>query len=61
MGADEALDAVIMDDLTELGGDGGVILIADGEPLWRFNTAGMYRASLVEGGDPVVAIFGDEE
>ena len=60
MSADEALDAVIMDELTALGGDGGVIMIAGDEPKWRFNTPGMYRASLVEGGDPVVAIFGDE-
>ncbi len=60
MGADDALDAVIMDELPALGGDGGVIMIAGDQPMWRFNTAGMYRASLVEGGEPVVAIFGDE-
>jgi len=59
--ADEALDAVIMDELTALGGDGGVVMLAHGEPAWAFNTAGMYRASLVQGGAPVVAIFGDEQ
>lgn len=61
MSKEEALDAVIVDELTDLGGDGGVIMIAGGEPIWRFNTPGMYRASLVEGGDPLVAIFSDED
>lgn len=61
MDPDEALDSVIMAELTALGGDGGVIMIAGDTPLWRFNTAGMYRASLVSGGEPVVAVYGDEE
>jgi len=56
-----AADQVIQDELTAMGGDGGVVLLHDGEPLWSFNTPGMYRASLVEGGDPVVAIFEDED
>jgi len=59
--ADEALNAVIMDALGDLGGDGGVVMLADGEPRWRFNTAGMYRASLVEGGEAVISIYGDEQ
>ncbi|MEQ8405089.1 MAG: isoaspartyl peptidase/L-asparaginase [Oceanicaulis sp.] len=59
--ADEALDAVIMDALGDLGGDGGVVMLAAGEPHWAFNTPGMYRASLVDGGQAVVSIFGDEE
>jgi beta-aspartyl-peptidase (threonine type) len=58
--ADEALNAVIMDELTALGGDGGVVMLAHGQPAWAFNTSGMYRASLVEGGEPVVSIYGDE-
>ncbi|MGJ3232966.1 MAG: isoaspartyl peptidase/L-asparaginase family protein [Oceanicaulis sp.] len=61
MEAGEALDAVIMAELTALGGDGGVVMLAHGEPAWAFNTPGMYRASLVEGGQPVVSIYGDEE
>ncbi|MGX6647514.1 isoaspartyl peptidase/L-asparaginase family protein [Maricaulaceae bacterium MS644] len=59
--ADEALSAVIMDELTALGGDGGVVMLAHGQPAWAFNTAGMYRASLVEGGEAVVSIYGDED
>lgn len=58
--ADDALDAVIMAELTAMGGDGGVVMLAGETPYWRFNTPGMYRASLVEGGEPLVAIYGDE-
>ena len=44
-----------------LGGDGGVIVVsADGTPAWSFNTPGMYRGMLRSGGEPVVAIYGDE-
>jgi beta-aspartyl-peptidase (threonine type) len=44
-----------------LGGDGGVIVVGvDGTPAWSFNTPGMYRGSLQSGGEPVVAIYGDE-
>lgn len=59
--AQEALEAVIIDALGDLGGDGGVVMLADGEPQWAFNTPGMYRASLVEGGQAVVSIYDDEE
>ncbi|KAA5801043.1 isoaspartyl peptidase/L-asparaginase [Alkalicaulis satelles] len=55
-----AADAVIQDELTAMGGDGGVVMIHDGTPLWSFNTSGMYRASQIAGGEPVVAIFDDE-
>ena len=61
MDADEALDAVIMAELTAMGGDGGVIMLAGATPHWRFNTEGMYRASLIAGGEPVVSVYGDEE
>ncbi len=54
-------DRVINEELTAMGGDGGVVFLSGGEPGWSFNTPGMYRASLVRGGDPVVAIFADEE
>ena len=34
------------------GGEGGVIVIAPGQdPVWSFNTVGMFRARMVEGGD----------
>ena len=59
--AQDAADHVIQGLLTELGGDGGVIVLTRGEAVWSFNTAGMYRASLMAGGDPVIAIYGDED
>ncbi len=55
-----AADSVIQEALTEMGGDGGIVMLAHGEPVWSFNTAGMYRASMVAGGEPVVSIYGDE-
>lgn len=56
-----AVDEVIHKELAELHGDGGVIAIApDGEMAWSFNTPGMYRAKLAEGGRLEVAIYGDE-
>ncbi|MBT9446450.1 MAG: isoaspartyl peptidase/L-asparaginase [Hyphomonadaceae bacterium] len=59
--AQVAADAVIQRELTALGGDGGVIVMgANGESAWSFNTPGMYRARLVAGGTPVVAIYKDE-
>ena len=57
-----AADMVIHGPLTDMGGDGGVIVLtSDGRPAWSFNTAGMYRASQVAGEDPVIAIYGDED
>ncbi|WP_297734763.1 isoaspartyl peptidase/L-asparaginase family protein [uncultured Maricaulis sp.] len=57
-----ASDQVIMDELTAMEGDGGIVaLTASGEIAWSFNTPGMYRARLSEGGEPVVAIYGDED
>ena len=53
-------DRVIHADLGALGGDGGIVMLYEGEPVWSFNTPGMYRASLREDGEPVVQIFGDE-
>ncbi len=39
------------------GGEGGVIVIAPGqEPVWSFNTAGMFRARMTEGGVEEIAI-----
>ena len=57
-----ASDQVIGDELTAMGGDGGIVALAPGgEIAWSFNTPGMYRARLSEGGEPVVAIYGDED
>lgn len=60
-GPQAAADAVQADTRT-LGGGGGVIVVAaDGTPAWSFNTSGMYRGMLRRGGEPVVAIYGDEK
>jgi beta-aspartyl-peptidase (threonine type) len=56
-----AADRVIQEELSAMGGDGGVVMLSGGRPVWSFNTPGMYRASLVEGGAPVVSIFADED
>lgn len=57
-----AADEVIHKQLQDLKGDGGVIAIApDGQMAWSFNTPGMYRARMAEGGKPVVAIYADEK
>lgn len=61
MSLQAAVDEVIHKELAALRGDGGVIAIApDGEMAWSFNTPGMYRARLAEGGKLEVAIYGDE-
>ncbi|WP_421787044.1 isoaspartyl peptidase/L-asparaginase family protein [Hyphobacterium sp.] len=58
----DAADLVIQGALTDLGGDGGVIVLSrGGETAWSFNTPGMYRASWGSGQDRIVAIYGDEE
>ncbi len=60
--AQQAADAVIQQELTGIGGDGGVIVMgADGVSGWSFNTSGMYRVRYVDGGTPIVAIYKDEE
>lgn len=56
-----AVDAVVQDQLTALGGDGGVIAVApDGALAWSFNTLGMYRARIGDGAPLVVGIYGDD-
>lgn len=56
-----AVDTVIQDDLSALGGEGGVIAVTpDGQMAWSFNTTGMYRARIAEGGVLEVAIYKDE-
>lgn len=57
----DAADQVIHKELESLHGDGGVIAIApDGQLAWSFNTPGMFRARVREGGQPVIAIYNDE-
>jgi beta-aspartyl-peptidase (threonine type) len=54
----EAADYVIHKELATLkGGEGGVIVLSTREdPIWSFNTVGMFRARQVEGGRPVVIV-----
>ncbi len=57
--AQAAADAVISD-VAELGGNGGVIVVTPaGEPVFAFNSEGMYRGTATPAGR-TVAIYGDE-
>ena len=57
----QAADEVIHKELAALHGDGGVIAITpDGQMAWSFNTPGMYRARLAEGGKIEIGIYNDE-
>jgi len=48
-------------ELDAIHGDGGVIVMdGRGHTAWRFNTSGMYRARLEQGGQATVQIFADE-
>ncbi len=61
MSLQQAADEVIHKELVALHGDGGVIAIApDGQTAFSFNTPGMFRARLAEGGKLQVAIYKDE-
>lgn len=57
----QAADEVIHKELQALNGDGGVIAITpDGQMAWSFNTPGMFRARLREGGKLQVGVYNDE-
>ncbi len=57
----QAADTVIHKELEQLHGEGGVIAMTpDGNSVWSFNTSGMFRARLKEGGQVTVAIYNDE-
>lgn len=56
-----AADEVIHQQLEALHGDGGLIAITpDGQMAWSFNTPGMFRAKLAEGGKLEMGIYNDE-
>ena len=56
----DVADAV-MQDVADLGGDGGVILVTpEGHAIFSFNTTGMYRGRANSAGVNEVAIFGGE-
>lgn len=57
---DRAARAVIMDELADMGGSGGLIAIdTAGKISMPFNTAGMYRG-YVKGTEKYIAIYGEE-
>jgi beta-aspartyl-peptidase (threonine type) len=57
----QAADQVIHKELEALHGEGGVIALSpDGQLAWSFNTPGMFRARLREGGKLEIAIYNDE-
>jgi beta-aspartyl-peptidase (threonine type) len=57
----QAADQVIHKELESLHGDGGLIAITpDGQLAWSFNTPGMFRAKLIEGGKLEIGIYNDE-
>ncbi len=56
-----AVHEVIGNELTAMKGDGGVIAMTpDGQIAWGFNSPGMFRAHLVEGGHVETGIYKDE-
>ncbi len=56
-----AVDDVVQKQLPAIHGDGGVIAITpDGQMAWSFNTPGMFRAKLRQGGKPQIGIYRDE-
>ncbi len=61
MGLQQAADQVIHKELEALQGDGGVIAVTpDGQTAFSFNTPGMFRARLSEGGKLQVGLYKDE-
>ena len=57
----QAMDQVVQKDLLAIHGDGGVIgLTPDGQMAWSFNTPGMFRGKLVEGGRIQLGVYKDE-
>ena len=57
----QAADQVIHKELDALRGEGGIIaLTPDGQLAWSFNTPGMLRARLREGGKLEIGVYNDE-
>jgi beta-aspartyl-peptidase (threonine type) len=62
MGLQAAADEVVQKELMAIHGDGGIIaLTPDGQLAWSFNTPGMFRAKVAEGGTAEIGIFKDEQ
>ncbi len=61
MSLQAAADEVVQKQLVAIHGDGGVIaLTPDGQMAWSFNTPGMFRARLAEGGTAQIGVYRDE-
>ncbi len=57
---EQAVQEVVAVELPALGGEGGVIAIdPHGAIAMEFNSEGMFRAAVREGGEPLIAIFRD--
>lgn len=57
----DAVNEVVDGQLNAMKGDGGVVAITpDGQMAWGFNTPGMFRARLVEGGAVQMGVYNDE-
>lgn len=51
----------VMAEVASMGGDGGVIIVQPaGDPLFSFNSEGMYRARATAGGLREIKVYGDE-
>ncbi len=51
----------VLGEVKAIGGTGGVIVVtADGEAHWGFNTPGMYRGQVTNASNRTTAIYGDE-
>ena len=58
LSAKEAVTEVIHNQITNLGGDGGMIVLdKKGNIAWNFNTKGMFRAYKKENGEEKIAMF----
>ena len=56
-----AADEVVQKQLAAIHGDGGIIaLTPDGQLAWSFNTPGMFRAKVAEGGTAQIGIYRNE-
>lgn len=56
----DASKAVVMDQLLEMGGRGGIIGVDYlGNPVITFNTTGMFRGYVMEGKEPQVAMYAE--
>ncbi len=58
----QAADAVIQDKLVKMGAEGGIVgMSPNGEPVFSFNSKGMYRGYIDTNGEVFVAIFKDNK